>query len=800
MTTHFASRRSLFAAALFTSTCSLPSIAYAQDTAVPLPVDDATPTDAEMDGGDIVVTATKRETNLQDTPIAISVVSAETLENRRVQSMLDLVDGAVPSLRVTTFESRQTALTVGIRGIVPNDANQPAREQGVGVYLDGVYLGRQQGLNATMLDIERVEVLRGPQGTLFGRNTEGGALSLVTRRPTGEFGLRATAGLSNFGGYSAQIHLDLPEVAGFAVKLDGALQYHDATTRNPMEGETGWNYVNRRGFRAQIRYRGIEGLDAIYSYDNGYGESTPFLSQLVSYNPLNLPVSTLFPRPAGTISPLPPQVRVRPERQSVADVGVPQQPSVDRTFGHALHLNLDLSDDIELRSITAYREVEAFQYDNAGGPNRPPVFQPNAPAGSSARNFSRYSLSDLYQWQASQEFQLVGSLFDGATDFVVGLYYFEEEASEEAATPSTLTYIGSNGDYVVRDPIVAGITRGFRSIDRGSRARSQSSGVFVHTTTTLPEAPNFHLTLGGRFTRDEKSGVLYRVSNQPRDFRFELTETRFDPLVTLSYDFSDDINVYATYSTGYRAGGANSRSLTYTAFESEEVDSLEFGFKSRLFDQLTLNVAGYVMNRTNSQIEFTLVAPDPVTGNTRNTVETVNAPGITKIRGIEIESVWDVNENLRLSASYAWTYTRVPDAQNPFPASAACPSCGTVQPVFIIYTPPHAFTASLDYTQPLGFGDLIFHIDGNYAEGTQSFEQSAQKTDDSFIVNARLAIANVEVDGGPALTFSLWSRNLFNESHIYRRSTEGRSGTNAIGDYANFNEPRTFGFDVSVRF
>ena len=129
----------------------------------------------------VIVTATKRETALQDTPIAISVVDAQTLENRQVQSLLDLFDGAVPSLRVSTFESRQSALTVGIRGIVPNDANQPAREQGVGVYLDGVYLGRQQGLNATMLDIERVEVLRGPQGTLFGRNTEGGAVSLITR-------------------------------------------------------------------------------------------------------------------------------------------------------------------------------------------------------------------------------------------------------------------------------------------------------------------------------------------------------------------------------------------------------------------------------------------------------------------------------------------------------------------------------------------------------------------------------------------------------------------------------------------
>ncbi len=751
--------------------------------------------------GEIVVTATKRETNLQDTPIAISVIDEQTMENRQVQSLLDLFDGAVPSLRVSTFESRQSALTVGIRGIVPNDANQPAREQGVGVYLDGVYLGRQQGLNATMLDIERVEVLRGPQGTLFGRNTEGGAVSLVTRRPTGEFGLRTSAGISNFNGYNAEAHLDLPEVAGFSVKLDGAIQYHDATTRNPMEGQYGWNYLNRRGGRVSVLWRPRDDFRALYAYDNGRGESTPFLSQLVSYNPLNLPVSTAFPRPTGTISPLPPGVFVHTERQSVADIGVPQQPSVDEASGHMLSANWDINDGLELRSITAWREVAAYQYDNAGGPNRPPVFQPNAPEGNSARNFSRYSLSDLEQSQFSQEFQLVGAALDDRLEYVVGLYYFEEEAWEEAASPSSLTYVGSNGGYVVRDPITAGITRGFRSIDRGSRAEAESLGLYVHTVFTpdiLSDA--LHLTLGGRQTRDKKSGVLYRVSNQPRDFRFELTENRFDPTVTLAYDLSEDANVYATYSTGYRAGGANSRSLTYAPFESEEVTSYEVGFKATLFDRLRLNVAAYDMVRTNSQIEFTLVAPDPTTGNTRNTVETVNAPGDTDISGVEIDAMLDITDDLRLTFGYAYTDTSVPDAQNPFPASPACPSCGQIQPVFIIYTPPHALTAALDYVRPLGWGELRMHLDANYAEGTQSFEQSPEKTDDSFIVNARLALAEIRVGDGQEMTFSLWSRNLLDEEHIYRRSTEGRSGSNAIGDYANFNEPRTFGFEASFRY
>ena len=197
----------------------------------PAPTDPATADPADQTGlGDIVVTATKRETNLQKTPIAINVLSSQALTDRHVQSLYDLADGAVPSLRVATFEARQSALTIGIRGIVPLDANQPAREQGVGVYIDGVYLGRQHGLNAALFDVDRIEVLKGPQGTLFGRNTEGGALSIVTKGPSGKWGGSATGGIANYGGYNGALRLDLPEVYGVSLKLDGVAQYQGLTT------------------------------------------------------------------------------------------------------------------------------------------------------------------------------------------------------------------------------------------------------------------------------------------------------------------------------------------------------------------------------------------------------------------------------------------------------------------------------------------------------------------------------------------------------------------------------------------
>src|ERR1700712_5543575 len=181
---------------------------------------------ADADGGlnDIIVTAEKRPETLQKTPISISVLKSDDLVNRHVQSLLDLVDGAIPSLRVAPFFSRQSALIINVRGIgVLSDSNQPARDQGVGIYVDGVYLGRPQGLGTALFDVDSIEVLKGPQGTLFGRNTEGGAVSITTKKPSGEFHMNAIGGMGNFGSYKSELHVDLPSFADIAIKLDGVV-------------------------------------------------------------------------------------------------------------------------------------------------------------------------------------------------------------------------------------------------------------------------------------------------------------------------------------------------------------------------------------------------------------------------------------------------------------------------------------------------------------------------------------------------------------------------------------------------
>jgi iron complex outermembrane receptor protein len=463
----------------------------------------------------------------------------------------------------------------------------------------------------------------------------------------------------------------------------------------------------------------------------------------------------------------------------VADIGVPQQPSIDETFGHALTLNWEITPEIELRSITAYRDVGVEQYDNAGGAHRPAVFSPNG-------NFSRYSLSNFDQFQRSQEFQLVGSM--DRLDYVVGLFYFNEKVWDDAATPSTNRWNATGTGYTINDPTP--ILFGGRSIDRASKAKAESSALFVHMVYTPPILDDkLHITLGGRQTNDKKSGVLFKVNNAATNLRFDIDNTRFDPVVTAAFDLTPDINLYGTYSTGYRAGGASSRSLTYRSFDEEEVESLELGLKSTLFDRLRVNLAAYKMERTDSQIDFTLVTINPLTNSARNTVETVNAPGVTDISGLEIDGSLQVTDDLSLTFGYAFTETKVPDAVNPF--------SGLTQKVFIIYTPENAMSGAIDYSIPLPFATLKAHVDANYADGAQSFEQFAQLTDDSFIVNASLALADIELKPGVYGTLSLWSRNLLDEEHIYRRSEENRT---TLGDYANFNEPRTFGAQFSVEF
>ncbi|HEX7872841.1 MAG TPA: TonB-dependent receptor [Sphingobium sp.] len=802
--------------------------AFAQQVAPA--ADDAAATDAgRLD--DIVVTATKRETNLQKTPIAINVVGTEAIKDRHVQSLYDLADGGVPSLRVATFEARQSALTIGIRGIVPLDANQPAREQGVGVYIDGVYLGRQHGLNAALFDVERIEVLKGPQGTLFGRNTEGGALSIVSKAPSGKFGGRVEGGYGNLDAYTGALHLDLPEYHNFSVKVDAVKQYQGPTTKNPMAGQAGWGYYDRQGGRVAVKWAPTSDISNIFSYDVAKDKNTPFYSQLLNKNPNGCAAGTQASQAActlpgtayttltGTVKTVPSSVVVNGNNlMGTADIGVPQQPSVDKTHGFTNNLKWKVSDEIELRSITAWRGVDVTQWDNSGGAHRVPVYA----AGGA---FSRYSLADLRQRQFSQELQAVGTV--SSIDYVAGLFYFNEHVSDDAATPnSNIWNADANGDgqpdtinglqYTVN---TAALANPFATIDRASEVWSKSYAAYGQLTWHATDA--IHLTVGGRYTHDKKYGVLHwsrgvnydtnppaaSVGYQPLNKSWN----RFNPMVTLAYDVNNDVHVYAKYATGYRAGGASSRTSNYQPFDPEDVKSYEVGMKADFWDhRARLNLAGYIMDRKNSQVDISSI--QSVGTSNFNNLVTINAPGITKIRGIEADLTVQPIDGLTLNASYTYTYTKIPPVLITYTAGGL--STSVYQNFYIVFTPRNAASGSIDYALPIGGGDtrVKFHIDGNYSQSTQTFDQFATHNDASLLFNGRVSIADIDMGNGPKLTVGVWGRNLFDTSYVYRRdpsnslpgapttSVTTGSVNNILGDYGNFNAPRTFGIDATVNF
>ncbi len=620
------------------------------------------------------------------------------------------------------------------------------------------------------------------------------------------FGVRGSVGVGNYGQREGALHVDLPAVADIAIKIDAIYDHQDATVKNPLAGQFGWNYHNVVGGRIAARWTPIDHLTVDVAYDQSKDENTPNFSQLINYNPLGRTVgvyngTTLVAPPGGTctpacIAPLSPLVVVSGDhRQKVAEIGVPQQPSVDRSNGWTGTVKYKVMPGLELRSITGYRQVGTHQWDNSGGAHRT-IFQPNA-------NFSRYSLSELYQHQFSQEFQAVGHA--ASVDYVFGAYYFREKVSELAATPSTnrwnadgtgYTINSENGNGIPQPPFVSatqGWDRNSWFIQRDSHAKARSYAAFGQATWTPPGLDILHLTAGARWTKDKRTGILDIVNGRTTAFLFNFDKDRVDPMLVAALDATPDIHVYAKYATGYRGGGANDRSQTFTAFGPEVVKSYEIGAKMDFFDRRArLNLAAYYMRRTGTQTDFDNVDTNPNSPTFNlHTEETRNAPGASKIKGIEADLTVRPMRALTLGASYAYTDIKVPPTPNPF-----LPGNPLFQ-VFTVYTPKHAASGFADYELPAGIADakLRFHLDANYAGKQYSFQSEPVKTDSSFIVNGRIALADVEVNhGATSLTFAFWARNLLNETHIYRRSAANAA---VLGDYGNLNPPRTYGAELS---
>jgi len=768
---------------------------------------------------EVVVTAEKRETNLQKTPISISVVTAEAMADRHVQSLTDLNDGAVPGLRVMPFASRPFNMILNIRGVgIMSDTNQPARDPGVGVYVDGVYLGRPQGLDAALYDVERIEVLKGPQGTLFGRNTEAGALNITTKRPSGQFHLNMVGGLGNFHSYEGEFHLDLPEWNNFRVKVDGVVNARDGFVDNPLAGADDWGQVQRRGVRAQLQWRPTENFVANYAYDTGRTEETTLFNNQIA----------LGTQKIATIAPL------LPHRVKVGPIGVPLEPSVGRQWGHTLNLTWDVSDDLTLKSISSYRDLYQNQFSAPSGAGTP------APATAASLQFERYSLAAFDQYQYSQEFQAVGQF--GRLQYVVGALAYHEHVEDQAQAYFTLQFdaLGAGTSYFVipygannianlnGKPAVTNLVKPlfpYAGVDRASEVSTDSYGVYGQATYTPPIFEDrLHLTAGLRWTNDRKKGALLVVNNAlPVNNRgvsgaigFKDSWKRVDPMITLAFDVAPDVSVYGKWGTGYKSGGANSRSLSYGSFDPETISMFEVGAKSEFLDhRLRFNIAAYDGDYKDIQYDYTApyynLNPDGSisTVGTRTTEDTINAPDKGKVRGVEADAMLAPMEGLTISASYTYNYIRLPDALNPFPTFV--PGVGMVfstqkQTRHQQYTPQDSATLGVDYEMPVQDVTLRFHADANWNGGYYTTANDVAiagglfapqlKTQAGTVVNARVSVTDIPLaETGGVLTVAFWVRNLFNEEHMVTRSLSITGGITGA-----FNDPRTFGLQASARF
>ncbi|WP_275228094.1 TonB-dependent receptor [Novosphingobium album (ex Liu et al. 2023)] len=609
-------------------------------------------TDALM--GDILVTARKREETAQSIPLAISAFSGDAIAARGVQK----IDGLASFTPNMTFQNNPSfggagsSAAIYIRGIGQKEF-LPTTEPGVGVYVDGVYVARSVGALLDLVDIERVEILRGPQGTLFGRNTIGGAISITTKRPDETPSGSAQVTTGRYGRIDAKAVANVPLSDTLFSKLSLATFNRDGYVRHLVDGRDLGDVRTLTG-RLDVRWLASDSFEVNLSVEGTRDRSNgpAFVLADVTYqsalfNPQNLPMlppgspatpgfyvlnppfdaptdnftllhnyfaGLLGGQPCLGFAPYSPQgdaAACFSDRFIVgrdADAGTGAQYSRNDLWGAQAVLDWDLG-PVQLKSITAYREVDGhYARDGDHSP------------------FTILHLADiLKQNQFSQELQVLGATADDKLKYVVGLYYFKEK--------------GNNINTLDFTPVT------FRS---GGKFRTESYAGFGQATWSA--TPAIDVTLGLRYTKDKKSflpdqliladktgGALIAASpNTPpeRILPYETVrrdEDSFTPSLNLSWKVARDAMVYASYSRGFKSGGFVQRVFPAQAdvpeFGAEKAEAYELGFKSQLLDRrLTLNGAVFLTKYDDLQVQvFTGIAP--VTKNAAS----------AEIRGLELE-------------------------------------------------------------------------------------------------------------------------------------------------------------------
>jgi iron complex outermembrane receptor protein len=629
---------------------------------------------------EVVVTAEKRTENLQQVPIAVTAFTSEALQDRAITDVHGL-SNLTPNVNLdegSPFSGSNSVLSASIRGIGQDDFAFNL-DPGVGVYVDGVYLARTVGANQNLLDVERVEILKGPQGTLFGRNTIGGAINIITRTPADHFTFEGEATTGSYDRRDVNATADIPitdkllssitisslERDGYQRRVqyqspvpyvtDGPGAFHaaDTATADTQGGQ------NQQTVRAKFLYKALDNLSMTLTADWTHTDepapaNTP-LKPIISgpqavfglfYNlclagvPF-VPTAPLVCGPRGVVGTPLWQADLNPGTYRLPygpfdsntgniDTTYATGPNFDKldSFGGSFTVDWSLLDNLELKSITGYRRLNwKSGLDEDGSPVD--YFETSFGEG---------------QHQTSEEVQLIGNAFDDRLNFVGGAYYFNEggfihdwvtfpggllqiDGPNELDTSSYAAYF--HADYKVTDQL--GLTLGARySVDNKQFIGGQQ------------ELNDFFYKISGCYPYNASASIIGGPANltcqqlldfpnpaNPKQVYPPGTNTQsfyvFTPTAGLQYHFTDDLMAYFSYSKGFKSGGWTTR-LTAPlpppamaqSFGPEKDDSYEVGLKSEFFDhRLLLNLAGFYSQYDGIQLTYQ-ISTSPVTQNAGN--------------------------------------------------------------------------------------------------------------------------------------------------------------------------------------
>lgn len=703
---------------------------------------------------EVIVTAERRVASLQDTEISMTVFSAENVEEMGIQSYLDL-SALSPNVLMHEMPGKAGG-AISIRGF-KNAETISTFEPKVALYLDGVLIAKGAGSVFDVLDIERVEILRGPQGTLYGRNTVGGAVNFITKKPqTDEFYGKVSATIGQYDQTDIKGLLNVPLGDTFAIKANVASLKRDGYWENRLDNDATLGDKNREVAHVQFRWEPTENLDFLYSYDMTDIDEGMYPLALVANGP------------------------ARPDLAPFVDDGQQDYREFDQldTFmkadieGHGFTINWDINDSLSLVSVTGLRR---FDVDNLADSDSSPEYI--------LHNVSGDEIETL-----TQEVRLVGDAFDSNLEYVVGAFYMDEDIKETYGYNKLGAFgISSNFD---------------------GTADNQFWAVFGESTYSFTDKLDF--TFGLRYTEEDKSMTRTNSTDllgsdiRVAEVVFPEAQKDFDNLsgtVGVSYDWTHDLMTYFKVSTGYVSGGFNPRSPTedvslwLNGYNEETVVTYEFGWKSTWLDnRLIVNGAIFLNDYSDLQV-------NQLTNEGDNNID--NA-GDAEIGGMELEFTAMITDNFEVGGGYGYL-----DPEYKTYINEGLPDDPTDDVDLSNNNWAHAPDNTVNlygrYTVPdvMG-GDLIMRVDYSWVDDYYLLTAAGENLVDGNVApsydswNARIELREVPGPADTSLTVGLWGRNLTDELWY----TSGYDLTDgALGFAAKaVAPPRTVGMDFVFKF